>query len=117
MENKIKLLILLVFSSFSAVADDSISGLNLEDFEKKKNEQTKWQNNPFVQTVDDVDVYDLQLKAIIWSPSDAAALINGEIVKTGEKIGISHVVSIEKDRVILRNENGIFRLPLKGAAQ
>lgn len=94
-----------------------LSGLNLEDFEKPADDGSKWQNNPFVQVVDEVSVADMQLTAIVYSENKAAALINGQILHEGDKIGFTIVAHIAKDRVVLRNESGIFNLVLKGKSE
>lgn len=94
--------------------EETLSGLNLEDFEKPANAGSQWKNNPFVQVVDEVSVSDMQLTAIVYSEEKSAALINGQVLHDGDKLGLTEVVHIASDRVVLRNESGIFNLVLKG---
>lgn len=89
-----------------------ISGLNLEGFETQKDEGLDWSKNPFVQTVEDVTVHELVVTAIVYHPDNAAALINGQVVRKGDHIGISEVVDILEKQVVLRNDAGLFRLAL-----
>lgn len=95
-------------------ADQTLSGLNIEQFEERTDEPVSWTNNPFVQPADDVAVSELKLTGIVYSPEDSAAIINDTVVRLDDKIGYNEVVGIEKSAVVLRNENGIFRLSLKG---
>ena len=73
----------------------------------------EWSKNPFVQPVGEVDISQMQLTAIVYAKGDAAALVNGETVRVGDRIGFSKITEIESNRVILRNDNGIFFLTLK----
>lgn len=111
----------LFFCSGISYAQDTgkevLSGLNLEDFEKPADEGSQWKNNPFVQVVDEVSVSDMQLTAIVYSEEKSAALINGQVLHDGDKLGLTEVVHIASDRVVLRNESGIFNLVLKGKSE
>jgi hypothetical protein len=90
-----------------------LSGLNTTDFQASQQAQVQWKNNPFVQQTEGLGVHSLNLFAIVHGKNNAAALINDQIVKTGDKIGTAEIVSIEKQHVVLRNENGIFKLLFK----
>lgn len=46
------------------------------------------------------------LQSIIRSGKTRKALINGELVRTGGKVGTATVERIEDDRVVLRQEDG-----------
>ncbi len=94
-----------------------LSGLNTGDFDTTKPGQLKWENNPFVQTLESVGVQDLHLSAIVYRPGNAAALINGRVMKEGDKVGSSQVVHIEAKRVVMRNEDGIYSLTLGGSGK
>jgi len=86
-----------------------ISGLNMRDFQKGE-AQVKWENNPFVRNKDAQDYSVLTLTAIVYSDEDAAALISGQIVRNGAKLGLNEIVAIKKDHVLVRNESGIYKL-------
>lgn len=92
-----------------------LSGVNLGEFDTTKPGQLKWENNPFVQTIESVGVQDLRLMAIVYRPDNAAALINGRVLKEGDRLGDNQVVHIEAKRVVMRNEDGIFSLTMSGA--
>ncbi|PIR21194.1 MAG: hypothetical protein COV45_00170 [Deltaproteobacteria bacterium CG11_big_fil_rev_8_21_14_0_20_47_16] len=94
-----------------------MSGLNLGEFDTSKPGQLKWENNPFVKTVESIGVQDMHLTAIVYRPGSAAALINDLVVKEGDHVGDSQVVHIEAKRVVMRNDDGIFSLTLSGRAQ
>lgn len=104
------------FSLAYAQTSKPLSGLNVEGLQQGKGKELRWKDNPFVQPVESLDVQDLRLTAVVAGDRDSACLINGEILRVGDKIGFSEVVHIEKDHVVLRNENGIFGLSLKGQA-
>ncbi len=111
-----KFVLLMVLFSFPAPAEP-LSGLNLGEFDTGKPGQLKWENNPFVQTLESVGMQDLHLTAIVYRPGNAAALINGRIMKEGDRIGSSQVVHIEARRVVMRNEDGIYSLTMTGTAK
>lgn len=94
-----------------------LSGVNLGEFDTTTPGQLKWENNPFVKTTESVGVQDMRLMAIVYRPGNAAALINGRIVKEGDRIGESQVVHVEAKRVVMRNSDGIFSLTMSGANQ
>lgn len=105
-------------SAKPAAAPDSsapLSGVNLSEFDTTTPGQLKWENNPFVRTTESVGVQDMRLMAIVYRPGNAAALINGRIVKEGDRIGDNQVVHVEAKRVVMRNTDGIFSLTMSGA--
>lgn len=101
----------------AAVPDSSapLSGVNLSEFDTTTPGQLKWENNPFVRTTESVGMQDMRLMAIVYRPGNAAALINGRIVKEGDRIGENQVVHVEAKRVVMRNSDGIFSLTMSGA--
>lgn len=109
--NKILSLVIMLLFSRPLLAEP-LSGLNLGEFDSTKPGQLKWENNPFVQTLESVGVQDLHLTAIVYRPGNAAALINGRVMKEGDKVGSSQVMHIEAKRVVMRNEDGIYSLTL-----
>lgn len=107
--------VLLIGVCFATLLSaEPLSGLNTGEFDTTKPGQLKWENNPFVQTLESIGVQDMRLTAIVYRPGSAAALINGRILKEGDRIGTSQVVHIEAKRVVMRNEDGIFSLSLGG---
>lgn len=108
-----KLWVIALLFSLPAVAEP-LSGLNLGDFDSTKPGQLKWENNPFVQSLESVGVQDMHLTAIVYRPGNAAALINGRVMKEGDRIGSSQVMHIEAKRVVMRNEDGIYSLTIGG---
>lgn len=112
-----KLLLGLMMAMATPAIAQPLSGLNLGEFDTTKPGQLKWENNPFVQTLESVGVQDMHLTAIVYRPGSAAALINGRVMKESDRIGSSQVIHIEAKRVVMRNEDGIFSLTLGGRGQ
>ncbi|OGQ07729.1 MAG: hypothetical protein A3G32_03015 [Deltaproteobacteria bacterium RIFCSPLOWO2_12_FULL_40_28] len=111
---KNKFLIFLIFLLMPFLAQASgVSGLNIEDFLKEKEEPITWETNPFVQQVNQVDVHELKLTAVVVGPGVEAALINGEIIRKGENIGVAKVLEVSRKWVMLQSDSGVFRLELK----
>ncbi|MFH1654312.1 MAG: hypothetical protein ABIE74_09720 [Pseudomonadota bacterium] len=118
---KIIVVIICLFASFNLNAQEAqgkpLSGLNTQGFEEITGDKMIWRNNPFVQPVDDVAVNELALTGIVYSKDDSAALVNNQVVREGESIGFNEVVEIEENRVIFKNENGFFSVPLRNVEQ
>ena len=105
--------LLLLAWAVDLQAGPLLSGLNSKDFNQVQKSSLEWKGNPFIQQVEESGIDELKLLAIVYSKNKAQALINSQIVKKGDKIGSFKVVSIERQSVILRNDNGIFNLPFK----
>lgn len=96
-------------------APDPLSGLNLEDFKNSSERgDPKWESNPFVKYGDSPQTKQLVLYGIVQGAGKALALINSEIVKVGDKVGSSEVVAIEKQKVVLRNSDGLYQISFRG---
>lgn len=107
--------VLLLCASLLAHAEQKpLSGLNVEEFDQKTTTPTNWGNNPFVVPLNDVAISELKLTGIVYSVTDKGAIIGNQLVTIGDKIGSNEVVAIEKSRVILRNENGLYSLAISG---
>jgi len=118
-----KFFILLLFLSFTvclfSIANaeqkaKTLSGLNMQEFDTELDSNINWQSNPFVKPADQVPVSELKLTGIVYGGDESAAVIDNQIVRKGDKVGFSEVIAIEKTKVILRNENGLFSLSMKG---
>jgi hypothetical protein len=118
--NKLKIVCLLcaVFLLRAAFAEDKpLSGLNVQDFDDKTEKKTDWGNNPFVVPLNDVAISELKLSGIVYSQDMKGAIVGNQIVMIGDKIGSNEVVAIEKNKVVLRNENGLYSLAISGGGQ
>ena len=72
-----------------------------------------WGNDPFVRDwAFSGQITNLKLKAITQSGNKAYALINDQILETGEVIEGKKIVSIENDKVVLEQEGKEFILLL-----
>ena len=91
-----------------------LSGLNLEDFNSNKQSEVDWGTNPFVKYGDAFQTKQMALYGIIIGPGKSMALINSDIVKVGDKLGTSEVIAIEKQKVILRNADGLYQISFRG---
>ncbi len=108
------LFILLPVIGIAQEGQKTLSELNLQGFEQKQDDGMVWKNNPFVRPANEVAASELKLTGIVWSPQKNAVIINDEVLSVGDKIGFNELVGIEPTHVILRNENGLFSLALKG---
>ena len=81
----------------------------------KKGSQTLWGRNPFVPpqvSLQGISEKGLILHGILWEEAAPRAVINGRIVRAGDRIQGYHVVKIEKDRVTLTDGTTAFELKL-----
>ena len=59
-----------------------------------------------VQGFDGISLEDIYLEGIIWDPQgDSIAMINGMILRRGDRIGDFEIIKIEKDRITLKSGN------------
>ena len=57
-----------------------------------------------VQGFDGISLEDIDLEGIIWDPQGGSvAMINGMILRRGDRIGDFEIVKIEKDRITLKS--------------
>lgn len=61
----------------------------------------------------DLPSHGLRLEAILFDTKQAQAIIDGKVMKTGEKINGNSLVDIRKDKVILYDGEKNFELQLK----
>lgn len=74
-------------------------------------ENGKWGSDPFIRDwVSSEEIKDLRLKAVTQSGSKAYALINDQILETGEMIQGKRIVAIDKDNVTLEQGDRKFVL-------
>src|SRR3989338_4290113 len=88
--------------------EDPTSVLNIDEFKTIENQDSAWNNNPFLKSTENIKIDSMSLTAIIYSDEDSAALLGGQLVRKGSKVGRTQVLSIEPKAIIIRNENGIF---------
>ncbi len=100
--------------SYAKQSEESYSFLNIEGFENRVSVNETFDDNPFVQPVDDFSINDLILTGVVLGHEKRVALINGAILEEGEKFGNNKIISIEKRRVIIKNQDGIYSLSMKG---
>jgi hypothetical protein len=84
----------------------------------------KGKRDPFVPLMSEKGIYasdaygisgikDIRLEGIVWDETKgSAAIINGEIVREGQKIGAAEILRIEKDAVIFSIDGEDTRLEL-----
>lgn len=92
--------------------------------EEKFTYDAKGKRDPFVPLVSEGGVYisdaygisgikDIRLEGIVWDEAKGSiAIINGEIVREGQKIGAAEILRIEKDTVIFNIDGEETRLNL-----
>jgi len=76
----------------------------------------KLKRDVFIQapavSAEEISPSDLTLYGIIWDKDNPIAIINEEIVKTGDKIGASTVARIEENCVVLNDGTRDYKLNL-----
>jgi hypothetical protein len=87
-------------------------------YTKRYREKTtfrSWGRNPFIEKGSPAaqDTPRLTLNGIVWDKESPTAIINGEIVGVGDKIGKITVVSIRKTTVTLNDGVKNFRLRIE----
>ena len=108
------LLVFLALPLLPVEVQKPLSGLNLDGFQDTHVKRDIWDRNPFAQDQDDLNGKKPKLYMIVAGKNDAAALINGKMLRVHDRLGTSEIVSIKIGEVILRNENGLSRLKLDG---
>jgi len=83
----------------------------------KSQENGLWGRDPFSTQQalkgSELAVSDLKLEGILWHHGKApSAIVNGEIVGEGDKIGVTTVVSIDKDSIIVSDGSKHYKLNL-----
>ena len=61
----------------------------------------------------DLDISDLNLEGIIYESNNSIAIINGKVLKTGDKIGQYVITDMTETSVVLMNGRQRFVLKLK----
>ncbi|MBI4437214.1 MAG: hypothetical protein HY590_07380 [Candidatus Omnitrophica bacterium] len=84
---------------------------------EKKGRDPFWplvtESGKVLQGFDVATLEDIYLEGIIWdSKGDSIAMINGMILRKGDRIGDFEILKIEEDRVILQSANGHHLLTL-----
>jgi len=69
--------------------------------QKAKTTYTQWGRNPFTVAQ---DLNDLVVEGIAWDENNPKAIINGQIITVGDKLGANTIVAIEPNSVIIKNE-------------
>lgn len=79
----------------------------------KKTNYASWGRNPFtLQKTSSKAFKGLILEGIMWDKEKPLAIINGQIVKIGDKVSQNTVVDIKQDKVILDDGTKEFELKL-----
>ncbi|MBI2345915.1 MAG: hypothetical protein HYV03_03355 [Deltaproteobacteria bacterium] len=96
---------------------ESLSDLNLQGFEQKKSEVVTPARSPFVPQQagkEELLVQDLRLTGVAYREGEAYALVSGNVVTVGDRLGGYRVSSIERHRVVLRKLDETVVLRLEG---
>jgi hypothetical protein len=113
------ILLLIPSSGYVLAAEDfkskAISGINQSWLEEMK-DTPSWGRNPFNfprSGGEPGSSGGLQLTAIMFHKEAGIAIINNQVVRTGDSIGERKVVSILRDRVVIRDLIGVYELTLE----
>ncbi len=103
------------------VADSSSGNKISEDFliqevPKRiwaKSAYPSWGRDPFTIPKVSADIsVELKLNGIMWDKDNPLTIINGKVLKRGDKIGTNTVIGIKQDRIFLSDGNCEFELKL-----
>ncbi len=87
--------------------------LSAQKQKRPKSAYTGWKRNPFtIETPDRDTIFKLVLEGIIWDEKNPAAMINGQIVNIGDRVGGSMVMGISENSVTLNDGISSFELRL-----
>ncbi len=109
---------LMLIAVVGQVQAGAVSDLDLEWFRDRPTE-VQWGPDPFLPKVridqgsGNTSGQKYILTAVILGGKKPAAVIDGEVVHVGEKIGSNRVVKILKDSVVLKGPSGLVEVPLK----
>lgn len=99
-------------SSGNKISEDSL----IQEVPKRvwaKSAYPSWGRDPFTLPKTPVDIsVELKLKGIMWDKDNPLTIINGKVLKRGDKIGTNTVIDIKQDRVILSDGDREFELKL-----
>ncbi|MFH1190692.1 MAG: hypothetical protein V1670_00640 [Candidatus Omnitrophota bacterium] len=56
---------------------------------------------------------EVDLTGILWDKDKPLAIINGDIIKKGERLGSKTIIEIKRDRVILSDGSALYEIKLK----
>lgn len=87
-------------------------GLSVKRYVKRSN-YSGWGRNPFTKEAPIKLATGPTLEGIMWDEKLPLALINGETVKIGDKLGSDTVIDIQKDKVILNDGSRDLELKLQ----
>ena len=91
---------------------DNIDLMSLSSFSAKKRAQTayaQWGRNPFMLGY---DAKALVIEGIVWDELNPEAVINGNIVGVGDRIGSNIIMIIRPNSVVIRNRGEDIELQL-----
>jgi len=94
----------------------SLSGKNIRTKRRaERTEFTSWKRSPFVSQETKTVSSDMKitLSGVVWHNNEPKALLNGEIIGIGEKIGDYKVTEIKGDSVTLNDGVKDLRLKIK----
>lgn len=106
------------------VTEEAKTPVEQEKSKEASGDMTKMRN-PFLtqeeegvtkETGSFIPINYLSLSAVIYSPRESRAIINGQILKVGDNIDNKQVVKIEPEAVILKDAQGEYIVRLKKVA-
>ena len=105
--------LLYVFLIPQSFATEKLSEINIDDFVKIQKEEPKAATkDPFVRSKKVFSDSELNLFGIIYGKDIAGCLINDKILFVHDTIGDYTVISISKQRVLLKGVSGSIELTL-----
>ncbi len=69
--------------------------------------------NGLILIYEEVDAKGLALKGIVYADGESLAIINDEVLRIGDKIGLYEIIEIEEKKVVLKKDKEISTLKLE----
>ena len=95
---------------------DKIDSRNLYNLLEQESKSIELKRDPFTGALimSEKSVQSgLALTGILWDKAKPLAIIDGDVVKKGDRLGNKVVVDIKRDRVILSDGQGFFEIKIE----
>lgn len=97
-------------------AVDKIDSRNLYNLLERETKSVELRRDPFTGApiMSEKNMQSgFTLTGILWDKAKPLAIIDGDVVKKGDRLGNKVVVDIKRDRVILSDGQGLFEIKLE----
>ena len=85
--------------------------------EKTSKDSVSWEKDPFNYgrevTQTKVSGQSLKVKGVVWDEKNPYAIVDGKIVKQGDKIGTVEIIEIRKKSVVIKEDSQMYEIFLE----